>query len=236
MPHIAALADIHGDINLLKSALENLENPSLLLLAGDLVYKDNYSQLPEIIDEITNVYNGPIIACFGNEEYEQSRQNYLEEKRIKWLDDQIEYIKLNDLETAIIGSRGSLDQPTYWQRKNIPEIRQIYVNRIKTIAKLLMEAKDKGRYTIILTHYAPTYKTLVGEREKIWPMLGCRKMETQIIRKMHPNIWIHGHAHKSTVHQTTINETKVYNVSLPAIGKVTNIKLGPVTRTLNHFI
>src|SRR5207245_784063 len=61
----------------------------------------------------------------------------------------------------IIGSVGSLDRPTWWQRRNLPRVAEEYERRVKVLDGLL--AGNGPR--ILLTHYPPTYVTMGGEKE-----------------------------------------------------------------------
>ncbi|MBS7610776.1 hypothetical protein KEJ27_00970, partial [Candidatus Bathyarchaeota archaeon] len=102
---------------------------------------------------------------------------------------------------------------------------QLEEERFLKINRMLREVK--GEYTIVVTHYAPTYVTLEGESETAWPEMGCKKME-RIIRETNPLLWIHGHAHKSNRLETWVGFTYVLNVSLPARGGIVVLDLEKV--------
>lgn len=225
---IAATADIHSPkyIKLFSNALRQTGQVDLMLIAGDIVYKNRISEVGTVLSEIRRVYNGKIIACFGNEEYLQSHNEYKAVfKEIVWLDDSREIVAINNKKIAIIGSQGSLDRPTSWQKKNIKNVTSIYERRIKLVNSLLAKLSELSiDYTIVLTHYSPTYKTLVGESRKIWPEMGCSKME-DVINKRQPDYWIHGHAHYGVVTEVRLGNTKVINASLPARKRFVVIEL-----------
>jgi len=230
---VAACADIHTPqyLEQFSVALRSIGRIDLLLLAGDLVLKNDFQQLPSLIEAIRRTYRGPIVACFGNEEYDQDKDKYREYRDIKWLEEEAELIQTGEGEIGIIGSRGSLDRPTFWQRKNLPEIWKVYKERVEKIDTLLATLRTKIK--IVLTHYAPTYRTLEGEKESAWPEMACRKFE-EIIARRQPDVWIHGHAHKGRVSQVEIGKTLVANVSFPARGHVVTIEL-PRKRGLEKF-
>ena len=215
---MAAVADVHAPVYLglleeaLSGLLEQHGKPDLLLLVGDMVEKNAHEELPKVLDLLGEL-GCPIYACFGNEEYEESKEAYLSYGRVRWLDDEAAVLELRGLRIGLVGSRGSLDRPTWWQRTHIPGIRALYKRRVKLIDSLLrrLEADLK----IVMTHYAPTYETLRGERERIWPEMGCRAFEN-VMRARRPDLWLHGHAHKAQVLETRIEDTLVVNVSLPA--------------------
>lgn len=218
----AAVADIHYPKykDLFLSALEkaNLHNTDLFFLCGDIVYKSKYAQLKEVVNEIRKKYSGQIIGCFGNEEYQQHEEQFKGE--VLWLNDECKDVKIKEEVVSVIGSRGSLDQPTSWQSKNIPKIKEIYENRVKHIENLISTAK--GDYKIVLTHYTPTYKTQYGEKSYTYKYHGTKKFEP-VIEKTQPDIWIHGHAHNSKVLKVQIGKTRILNVALFATKRITTL-------------
>ncbi len=91
----------------------------------------------------------------------------------------------------LVGSTGSLDRPTWWQRRNLPHLADVYRRRIELLDGLL--AGDDVR--VLLTHYPPTYVTMGGEKEEWRPELGCKALEPVLLRRR-PTLVIHGHVHK----------------------------------------
>jgi len=223
-PVLAATADIHAPKNLgvfreaLTRLLEERGKPDLMLLVGDIVEKNNCPQVGAVLEVLDEQgLSCPIVACFGNEEYEESKEEYLAFERIRWLDDESMTLELSGLKVGILGSRGSLDRPTWWQRTHIKGIWATYRRRVKLIDGIL--ARLKADVVVVMTHYAPTYKTLEGERERIWPELGCRAFEGVMERRA-PHLWLHGHAHNAKVLEVKVADTLVVNVSLPARGSI----------------
>ncbi len=225
---LAAVADIHAPKNLalFRKALSELLNsrgkPALMLLVGDLVAKNDYTQMEAVLEALDEL-ECPLFACFGNEEYEESKEEYLSYERVRWLDDEAAVVELGGLKVGLIGSRGSLDRPTWWQRTHVPGIRALYKRRVRLIDELLAEMEADA--VIVMTHYAPTYRTLVGERERLWPEMACRALEAVIERRA-PHLWLHGHAHKATVLEARLGDTLVVNVSLPARKAIFTADLG----------
>ena len=220
---LAAVADIHAPkyLELFHSVLEKMGKPDLLLLVGDLVLKNDFTQLPSVISAIREVYHGQIIACFGNEEFEQDREKYLTPE-ITWLEDEAKIVEIGWLKLGVVGSRGSLDRPTFWQRTHIKGIGGIYRQRIEKVDGALAELRADIK--IVMTHYAPTYETLQGERERAWPEMACKRFEG-VIHRRQPDLWLHGHAHRGTRFETTIGKTLVANVSLPARREIIAVEL-----------
>src|SRR3989304_2427271 len=64
-------------------------------------------------------------------------------------------------EVRLVGTTGSLDRPTWWQRTNLPGIARAYEERVGTIDRLL-----EGRgFRVLLTHYPPAHATRGGGKE-----------------------------------------------------------------------
>lgn len=228
-PIIGAISDIHSPKFLedFKKVLSNSSDIDLMLLAGDMIYKGQIEEYRNVINIIKKRYGEcRIVACFGNEEYDDRIHHIMEKfDDVIWLNDSYITIEVRGLKLSIVGTKGCLDRPTTWQRKNIPNINQIYDERLKKIDEMLAGVTfKKPDVIILLSHYSATFKTLIGEPRWAWPELGSSKLE-EIIKRRKPSIVIHGHAHNSKVHNATINGTQVYNVSFPATRKLTIIKL-----------
>ncbi|MEM2303361.1 MAG: metallophosphoesterase [Candidatus Bathyarchaeia archaeon] len=224
MVRLALTADVHTPkyLPLFRESLQKLTNIDLMLLAGDLVYRNGYERLFELVKTVRDFSKTPLLACFGNEEWESYENKYREVGEITWLDDESLKVNVQGLNIHFIGSRGILDRPTFWQRTHIKDIYWRYESRFLKISRMLREVK--GEYVVVMTHYAPTYVTLEGENENVWPEMGCRRMES-VIRETRPLVWIHGHAHKSTRLETWVAFTYVLNVSLPARGGIVVLDL-----------
>ncbi len=221
---VAAVSDVHAPqyLELFVRALDVMPDPDLLLLAGDMVLKGDHSQLGKVVEAIRAKYDGPIFAVFGNEEYDQYVQEFLEYEEIRWLQDESVVVNIGGLDIGIVGSRGSLDRPTFWQRTHVPGINTVYRERIHKIDRLLGALRSKIK--IVITHYSPTYATLVGEREKSWSEMGSKKLE-RVIKQRQPDLWVHGHIHNGKKLEVQIGRTLVANVSLPARGGIFTVEL-----------
>ena len=222
---IAAVSDIHSPkyLELLHEALSaaDLRNIDLFLLAGDLIYKGEIEEIDKVVEAIR--VNCPIVAVFGNEEYEHLHDDLRERTKgkIRFLEEETLVIEAGGESLGVVGSKGSLDRPTFWQRKNIPNIWRIYNETREKVAELLSELRTD--YKCLLLHYAPTYKTLQGEKPSKYPELGSKKYE-KLILKSNPDLVIHGHAHKGKSY-AELAATSIYNVALPLTKKITIIEL-----------
>ncbi|MFQ6020910.1 MAG: metallophosphoesterase [Candidatus Aenigmatarchaeota archaeon] len=202
--------------------MKNAKKPDLLLLAGDItVYSrlEDYKTFLKLVER--KKWKCPIIGIFGNREFQQDFNKFRKLKQIKFLNDEKIILKIKDKNIGIVGTRGSLDKPTWWQLKNVRGIRKIYLDRIKKIERLLRELKTDIR--ILLMHYAPTYKTLEGEDPKVYGSLGCEKFE-QVVINTKPNFVIHGHAHYG-IPKANLDSIPIHNVCVSVNKKIVEIKV-----------
>ena len=230
---IAATADIHSPryLALFIRSLRTLkEKPSLLVLAGDLVYKNRIEMLRPIVDAIRRMLgNIIIISVFGNEEFRDHEEEYVKKyPEITWLNDNYTVVQADDLKIGFIGTRGALDKPTTWQLKNIPGIKKYYDTLPDKIAEIASTLKNRVDRVVLVSHYGVTYRNLKGEPRHVWPHLASTKFE-RLIEKGLFDIVIHGHAHNGLIEKITIGETPVYNVSLPARKKIVMINIDQYT-------
>lgn len=236
---IGATSDIHAPksldlyIQALKVAVPQLKACDLFLLAGDLIFKGSVSEIHKVIAPL-NEYSFPIISVFGNEEYRQYWEEIKAEteKKVRYLTEESIILNIKEKSIGIVGSQGSLDQPTPWQRNNIPNICEIYSNRIQRVEALLKEMKTD--FKILLLHHPPTYKTLKGEPPRSFPFLGSRRMGRAVFKTGGIDLVIHGHAHKGSTFAYE-ESTPVFNVALP-LRKRLVFTLLPRRSSLNSFL
>jgi len=223
---IASTADIHSPKHLeaLKEAIKRVKvRPDVVLLAGDLINKGNVKWYSPTIEAISQLETHRIVAIFGNEEYEEIHDKLREELGdvIIFLDDESVKLEIKGLSLGIVGTKGSLEQPTTWQERNIPGIKEVYEARIGKVERLLKELDTDLR--ILLMHYAPTFKTLYGEYRSIWPQLGHRGYE-KVIEVTRPDLVIHAHAHNGNKKAVLWN-IEILNVSFPLWREIVLVKL-----------
>jgi Icc-related predicted phosphoesterase len=212
------------------------EKIDLIILAGDMVERDT---LEKEIEEYKKIYNSffgkffvPIVAIFGNTEFEEYRERIKKEvSGIRFLDDQ--YIEMNVArENALIfGTTGSLDEPTRWQKSHVPNIQQIYKARIEKMKSCFRNYKG---FKILVTHYAPTYKTLEGENPFFYKNLGSIEMEKAVLEAK-PNLVIHGHAHLG-LKFSWVDTIPIFNVAFPANKNLVLIDTERVKPGLQKFV
>ena len=217
---IVATGDIHSPLyyDLFVKSINNLQlQPDLFLIAGDLIDRKGtrdegpFKELRKVSNAMFGKINCPIFACFGNNEFDQDwdeiRKQNLE---IRFLQDESVVVDVDGKKVGIVGSKGSLDRPTWWQRNNIPGIFDAYRERVNTISDLL--AGLDVDYKILLVHYPPTYKVLGGENPSSHPELACNAMEKVIVDQK-VDLVLTGHAHRGK-REVWVDGVPVLNVGL----------------------
>ncbi|MCD6371706.1 MAG: metallophosphoesterase [Candidatus Aenigmarchaeota archaeon] len=233
---IASTADIHSPIyyeEFVRALDEINVKPDLFLIAGDIIDRGKIEECEKIQNAFFGKITCPIVACFGNNEYNELREEIKKKlKNIRFLDDQSIILEIGGISVGIFGTTGSLDEPTRWQRANIPNIERIYMLRYqlaeKHMERLLTEVK------ILLTHYAPTYKTLEGENPRFYGSLGSKIYENIIINKK-PTLVIHGHSHRGSKF-AWVNSVPVFNVAFPLHRKIVIIDTEKLKPGLLKFV
>jgi len=199
-------------------SINNLQKqPDLFLIAGDLIDRSSTRDKGPLkeLRRVSNVMFGkiscPIFACFGNNEFEQDWDEIKKQNsEIRFLQDESVVVDIDGKKVGIVGSKGSLDRPTWWQRNNIPGIMDTYKERIKTISDLLGEMDVD--YKILLVHYPPTYEILSGENQSGYGELACKELE-KVIVDQEVDLVLTGHAHRGKK-EVWIDGVPVLNVGL----------------------
>jgi Icc-related predicted phosphoesterase len=236
---ILACADVHSPIfyqDFLKSLEAINEKVDLIILAGDMVERDSIEKEIEEYKKIYNSFFGkffaPIIAVFGNTEFEEYREKIKKEvSGIRFLDDQYIELKIGETNIFIFGTTGALDEPTRWQKSHISNIQQIYQTRVEKVRSSL---KNYQGFKILVTHYTPTYKTLEGENPLFYQNLGSLEMEKAILETK-PNVVIHGHSHYGSKF-AWVDTIPVFNVAFPVNKGLVLIDTEKIKPGLQKFI
>jgi Icc-related predicted phosphoesterase len=228
---IAASSDIHWPQYqglFLKSLRQLPSKLDLFLLAGDLVNRGGFRGMASLVEKLADAQlKCPIIACFGNDDYDSIKDTLRTTAGdiITFLDDEMMTLPIRGKTVSIIGSRGVLDQPTFWQSRNVQGIRELYTKRVKTLNRLLKKAKAQTPYVILLTHYTPTFASLKGETQRAFGQLGSQRVE-ELLQTHSPLLAIHGHAHWG-LRNVKVDSVRVYNVALPLNRQIVTIKSPP---------
>ena len=234
---IAATADVHSPLYYEEwiKALDNLpKKPDLFLIVGDMIDRGNIKEYERIYNALFGKIACPIVACFGNNEYEEQEEE-LKQKfpEIRFLNDEAIVLEIKNMPVGIVGSRGSLEKPTRWQKAHIPNIEKIYSDRIE-IVKLKFKKIIYAPFKILLMHYAPTYKTLEGENPMFYGSMGWNAYEN-VLLEVRPNLVVHGHSHKG-IRMAWVDTVPVFNVSFPANREIVLIDTEELKPGLTKFV
>ncbi len=227
---ILAVADVHSPRyhEEFKLDLSMHSEPDLFLMAGDMINRGNAAEIVRVLDTIEDTLGSgfPIIGCFGNEEYTEIRKKLvnLSEGRMNFLDEKSSSMQSDGKTIGIVGTQGSLDKATSWQRRNIPGVKRVFERRAARASSLLKGLMKKVDRSILLMHYSPCLETCEGEETKAFAWLGSRKFYS-VVEKHQPDLVIHGHVHNASKHEALIGRTLIRNVSFPAVGTVTELDL-----------
>ncbi|MFZ3077242.1 MAG: metallophosphoesterase [Candidatus Aenigmatarchaeota archaeon] len=219
---VSDLDSLEGDYGQFWQLLAKASEPDLFLLAGDMYVADKPESYKIILEHFERLgWKCPIVACFGNREFEQKYDEIRKicGSRIKFLDDESLELAIKGKAVGIVGSKGCLDQPTWWQIKTNPQIRNFYRERAEKIRQLLTQLKTDVK--ILLTHYAPTYQTLKGENPNIYGGLGCSGLE-KTLTETKTTFAVHGHAHLGSP-LGFAGSVPIFNVALPVNRGLTKI-------------
>lgn len=235
---ILASSDIHSPVYLplfQRSLGEAERGACLFILAGDIVDKGVVAAAEPVFRAIKEKTNAKIVAVFGNEEYfdreEEFKKRYPD---IVWLSDEYTVVDLDKESLAIIGTRGALQRPTRWQQRHMPWLSEVYRKRPEMLRNLIREARREAEYVIVVSHYALSHHTIIGEDRRFWPEIYSPEMEKVILEEK-PDIAIHGHAHKGRPF-ANVGGIRIYNVALPLNKRVVPVYLGPRRHTLLDWI
>ena len=234
---VLAVGDVHSPdyLDLYVSSVKRVAGNGVVdvvLWVGDMVRRGRVEALEPVLRVTREVFPGvPIVSVFGNEEYigleEVFRKQYPD---IIWVDDDYTVLEVSGCRLGVIGTRGALERPTRWQRKNMPGLWRVYRERPKKIGELITRARRVSDIVVLLSHYTVGFETARGEPEYALPEMGSRAM-AEVVRRTKPDVVFHGHAHRATRLEARIDNVPVYNVALPArknvfIGVVKRVKRG----------
>jgi len=216
------------------TSLEKLQQkPDLFLMAGDMIYRGAIEEYEKIYNALFGKVECPLVACFGNNEFQQVREDIRQKyRKIIFLDDQSILLKVGKTSVGIFGSTGSLDTPTPWQKQNIPNVERLFQMRYNLAAKHL--SRMMVDFKILLLHYAPTYKTLEGENPRFFSSMGSKVWENILIEQK-PNLVIHGHSLRGT-RLAWIDTVPVVNVALPLNQGIVLINTEQLKPGLQKFV
>ena len=242
---IAATGDVHSPrhFDMFLRAIDDLEasgtRPHLFLITGDMIHRGEIGEYDKVYNAFFGKVSCPIVACFGNNEFTEHREGLKQRIRgIRFLDDQSITIPLKlpgasrEYFVGIVGTTGSLETPTPWQRANVPNIARIYEERITMVERHLSNLRADFR--ILLMHYAPTYKSLEGENPRFYTSMGWNVYENVLIRQK-PDLVLHGHSHRG-LKQSWVDSVPVFNACIIVNEKILVIDTDKIKPGLTKFV
>ena len=216
-PSLWGSSDIHSPRYLrgFLSSLPRGGQACLFLLAGDIVDRGRTEAAVPVVRAVREAYPGAsIVAVFGNEEYQEIEEELRRlTPEVDWLDDEVKVYECGSARVAVVGTRGALERPTSWQKRHMPWLERVYRERPRIVAGLLREARREADIVVLLSHYALSRATIVGEPRRVWPYLYSPLMERVLVSER-PNAAVHGHAHHGTP-KAVVAGVPVYNVAFP---------------------
>jgi len=233
---IAATSDVCSPrfYNEFVTSMESLKvKPDLFLIAGDMINRGEVQEWQKIYNVLFGKIFCPVVACFGNNEFQQIREELKQRYReVRFLDDQSIVFDIGKLSIGVFGTTGGLDTSTPWQRTNIPNIEQIFKIRYDLTDRHLQRMATNVK--ILLMHYSPTYKTLEGENPRFFSTLGSQAYENILLNRK-PDLVLHGHNYRGTK-QAWIETVPVFNVSLPLNKEIVIIDTEKLKPGLAKFV
>lgn len=215
---IAAVADVHSPRFFVEfvTSLGKCLPPDLILLAGDIVNRGAAEEYPIVVDAIDRFYEDvPIVACFGNEEYAESRDEIISRvgDRVTFLDASTTTLNIAGTRVGIVGASAVLESSEDITKS--ADIRTFFEKRADRISTLLNQVHLVSKKIIFLMHYSPLEE---NSRSYSWWV-------SRAIKKVKPTLIVHGHIHKPSEKEVVIGRTSICNVALPASGSITELIL-----------
>lgn len=234
---IYASSDIHSPLylSLFKKSMDSITDSCLFIMAGDIVDRGVVSAAEPVFRMIREKTSATIISVFGNEEY-MDREKYFVKRypEVVWLNDNYTIIGINNHSIAVIGTRGALERPTKWQRKHMPWLENVYRKRPVVLRNLIANARKEADIIVVVSHYALTHHTIIGEPTHIWPEIYSPAME-KVVLEERPHIIIHGHAHRGKPF-ANVKGIRIYNVALPLNKRIIPIYIKGARRSLIDWV
>jgi uncharacterized protein len=226
MVRIAAAGDIHAREGMESQLRDSFGwvrgKADVVLLAGDLTTCGDPKEARVLAGACAEI-DLPVIAVLGNHDWHMDRADelsaVLSDVGVVVLDRASATVEAAGLRIGVAGAKGFVGgfPGSHLPDFGEPALRMVYAEataEVKGIARGLQEISTCD-VRIVLLHYSPTEKTLVGEPEGIWAFLGTDRMAAPI-REHEPDLVLHGHAHVGTL-EGAIESVPVYNVSVPVM-------------------
>jgi len=220
---LAAVGDIHysktsqGTLQPLFAHIA--EGADILLLCGDIVDYGLPEEARLFAKELTAVIKIPVLAVFGNHEYEAGKQEevqgILADAGTIVLDGDAREIQGIGF-AGVKGFAGGFGERALqaWGEETIKRFVHEAVDEALKLESALAKLRTARR--IALLHYSPIQATVEGEPPEIFAFLGSSRLEEPLNRYPVTAVF-HGHAHCGCPEGGTRGGVPVYNVAMPLL-------------------
>ena len=234
MIRVAAVGDVHfgtDSAGTLRPHLADLsEHADVFLLAGDLTRRGLAEEAQVLADELVGI-DVPVFAVLGNHDYhsllEHAVTKVMEAAGVRVLEGDGVVVDVGGCRVGIAGTKGfgggfagacgsEFGEPV--MKSFIAYTRHLADGLEATLAGLA----ERCDLRVALLHYAPTDRTLKGERPEIYPFLGSYLLG-EAVDRAGADLVLHGHAHAGTERGSTNGGIEVRNVAQPLIGRPYNV-------------
>lgn len=219
---IAATGDLHCTRNCADTFGQLFgqisEAADILLICGDITDYGLPEEAEIIARELSKV-RIPVLAVFGNHDFESGKQDQVREillsHGIRHLDGELfEYRGVGF--TGVKGFGGGFGRRMLepWGESAIKHFVTEAVNEALKLESALARLDTVQR--VVLMHYSPIEGTVQGEPPETLPFLGSSRLEDPLNR-YRVTACFHGHAHHGSPEALTHDGVPVYNVSAPVL-------------------
>jgi Icc-related predicted phosphoesterase len=220
---VAAVGDLHctktsqGTLQPLFSEVN--ERADVLLLCGDLTDYGLEEEAQILAREITTSVKIPILAVFGNHDYESGKasevEHILTDAGVRLLDgDNCEIYGVGFV--GVKGFAGGFGERALapWGEESIKLFVREAIDEALKLERAIARLQTPQR--VVLLHYSPIRATVEGEPPELFPFLGSSRLEEPLNR--YPvTVIFHGHAHHGQPEGRTFGDVPVYNVAKPLL-------------------
>jgi Icc-related predicted phosphoesterase len=220
---VAAVGDLHcgktsqGTLQPLFARMA--DSADVVLMCGDLTDYGLPDEARVLAREVTGVLKMPVIAVFGNHDYESG---HAEEVGAILADAGIRILDGDGVEIRGVGFAGVKGFAGGFGDRALQSwgepVLKLFVREAVEEALKLETALARLRtpHRVAVLHYAPIRGTAEPEPAEILPFLGSSRLEDSINR-YNVTLVVHGHAHHGSPEGRTATGVPVYNVSLPVL-------------------
>jgi Icc-related predicted phosphoesterase len=216
-----------GDLHCTKTSQGTLQplfsevndQADVLLLCGDLTDYGLEEEAQILAREITTALKVPVVAVFGNHDYESGKarelQQILADVGVRVLDgDSYEVYGVSF--AGVKGFAGGFGEQALapWGEESIKLFVREALDEALKLERAIARLRTPQR--IVLLHYSPIRATVEGEPPEIVPFLGSSRLEEPLNRYPVTAIF-HGHAHHGQLEGRTHGDVPVYNVAMPLL-------------------